>query len=51
MNKCYVFAVIEDNAYSTDETFDDMIKAIDLALCGYEITVLDAVSLEFYGTI
>ena len=49
--KSYVFAIIENNSYSTDDTFDDMKQAIDMAISGYEIAVLDALSLEFYGTI
>lgn len=49
--KSYVFAVIEDNSYSIYDTFDDMKQAIDMSISGYEIAVLDAFSLEFYGTI
>ena len=49
--KRFVFAIIEDNAYDIDDTFDDERCAIELAISGYEIAVLDALSFEYYGCI
>ena len=51
MARMYVFAPVEDNVYDTDEVFDDYEQAISRAICGEEIAVLDALSLEYYGTI
>jgi hypothetical protein len=47
----YVFAVVEENSYDTNDTFDSYEEAISRAICGQEIAVLDALSLEYYGTI
>ena len=49
----YVFAICEkdSNYYDGDEVFSDPNEAIKLSLEGYEIAVLDALSLEYYGTI
>lgn len=49
--KRFVFAIIEDNAYDIDDTFDDARRAIELAISGYTVAVLDALSLEYYGCI
>lgn len=47
----YVYSVINDNAYDTDDVFDDAQLAIELSLKGHEVAVLDALSLEYYGSI
>ena len=47
----YVYSVINGNAYDTDEVFDDAQLAIELSLKGYEVAILDALSLEYYGSI
>lgn len=47
----YVYCVIKDNAYDTDDAFDDAQLAIELSLKGHEVAVLDALSLEYYGSI
>nr|DAM70577.1 MAG TPA: hypothetical protein [Caudoviricetes sp.] len=47
----YVFAAVEDNSYDPYNTFDSYEEAISRAICGEEIAVLDALSLELYGTI
>lgn len=49
--KRFVFAIIEDNAYDIDDTFDDEKRAIELAISGHTVAVLDALSLEYYGCI
>ena len=49
--KRFVFAIIDDNAYDIDDTFDDERRAIELAISGYTVAVLDALSLEYYGCI
>lgn len=49
--KRFVFAIIENNAYDIDDTFDDERLAIELAISGHTIAVLDALSLEYYGCI
>lgn len=51
MKAKYVYSVIEDNAYDIDDTFEDDQLAIELSLKGHEVAVLDALSLEYYGTI
>lgn len=43
----YVYCVIAGNMYDTD----DAQLAIELSLKGYEVAVLDALSLEYYGSI
>lgn len=47
----YVFAAVEENSYDTNDIFDSYEEAISRAICGEEIAVLDALSLEYYGTI
>lgn len=47
----YVYCVIAGNMYDTDDAFEDAQLAIELSLKGYEVAVLDALSLEYYGTI
>lgn len=47
----YVYSVIHDNAYDTDDVFDDSQLAIELSLKGYDVAILDALSLEYYGSI
>ena len=47
----YVYTVIEDNMYDIEETFDDPVYAIELAMRGDEVAVLDALSLDFIGYI
>ena len=47
----YVYSVINDNAYDTDDVFDDAQLAIELSLKGYDVAILDALSLEYYGSI
>lgn len=49
--RMYVYAVIEDNLYGIEETFDDPVHAIELAMRGNEVAVLDALSLEYLGCI
>lgn len=49
--KRFVFAVIENNVYDIDSIFDDSRLAIELAISGSSIAVLDALSLEYYGSI
>ena len=51
MKAKYVYCIINDNAYDTDEAFDDDQLAIELLLKGYDVAVLDAISLEYYGSI
>lgn len=47
----YVYCVIAGNMYDTDNAFEDAELAIELSLKGYEVAVLDALSLEYYGSI
>lgn len=47
----YVFAPVDENIYDDVNIFDSYEEAINRALCGEEIAVLDALSLEYYGTI
>ena len=47
----YVYCVINDNTYDVDDTFEDAQLAIELSLKGHEVAVLDALSLEYYGSI
>lgn len=47
----YVYCVIVGNMYDTDDAFEDDQLAIELSLKGYEVAVLDALSLEYYGSI
>ena len=49
--RMYVYTVMENDQYDTEYTFDDPIKAIELAMRGDEVAVLDALSLEFIGYI
>lgn len=51
MKRKYVFCVIAGNMYDTDNAFEDVELAIELSLKGYEVAVLDALSLEYYGSI
>lgn len=51
MKAKYVYCVINDNSYDTDDAFEDAQLAIELSLKGYEVAVLDALSLEYYGSI
>lgn len=47
----YVYCVIKDNGYDTDDYFDDARLAIELSLKGYDVAILDALSFEYYGSI
>ena len=47
----FVFAVIENNAYDIESIFEDSTLAVELAISGKSIAVLDALSLEYYGSI
>lgn len=47
----YVYCVINGNTYDVDDTFEDSQLAIELSLKGHEVAVLDALSLEYYGSI
>ena len=47
MKAKYVYCVINYNSYD----FEDAQLAIELSLKGYEVAVLDALSLEYYGSI
>ena len=49
--RMYVYAVITNNCYDVEEAFEDAQKAIEMALSGNEVAVLDALSLEFIGYI
>lgn len=51
MNVKYVYCVINDNGYDVDDAFEDAQLAIELSLTGHEVAVLDAFSLEYYGSI
>ena len=51
MKAKYVYCVVNDNAYDTDDAFEDAKLAIELSLKGHEVAVLDALSLEYYGSI
>lgn len=47
----YVFAVIHKGEYDLDETFDDAMEAIRLAISGEEVAVLDSLDLSYKGLI
>ena len=49
--RMYVYSVMIDNYYEEEETFDDPIHAIELAMQGQTIAILDALSLEYLGYI
>lgn len=50
--RTYVFAEIDPTGfYDSDEAFEDPIKAIEMAMEGKDVAVLDALSYEFYGYI
>ena len=51
MKAKYVYCVINYNSYDIDDVFEDAQLAIELSLKGYEVAVLDALSLEYYGSI
>ena len=51
MKAKYVYCVINDNSYDIDDAFDDAQLAIELSLKGYDVAILDALSLEYYGSI
>ena len=51
MRAKYVYCVINDNAYDTDDAFEDAQLAIELSIKGYDVAILDALSLEYYGSI
>lgn len=51
MKAKYVYCVIAGNMYDTDDAFEDAQLAIELSLKGNEVAVLDAFSLEYYGSI
>lgn len=48
--RMYVYSVMLDDCYE-EETFDDPIRAIELAMQGQTIAILDALSLEYIGYI
>lgn len=47
----YVYANMDDKVYDIEDTCDDPEKAIEWAMQGHEVAVLDAYSLEFVGYI
>lgn len=47
----YVYTVYEDNKFDLSNIFSDPIKAIELAMYGYEVAVLDAQTYQFQGYI
>lgn len=48
----YLFATIEsDGFYDVENCFEDCKKAIEYSLMGYDVVVLDALSLELLGSI
>lgn len=49
--RMYVYSIITKEGYDPDDTFDSAERAIELAMKGTEVAVLDALSLEFYGDI
>lgn len=51
MARFYTFAIIENDGYDIDQTFDDPKTAIEWAMAGKEVAVLDALSLEYLGHI
>lgn len=47
----YVYCVINGNTYDVENAFVDAQLAIELSLKGYDVAILDALSLEYYGSI